>query len=413
MTVRVLRLAVGALLAAGSLADAQINMPDPSLIAGKAIPASELPTGTVTVRVVREAIGNNITGQDVRVTIAGAPRTAKTDAEGRAEFASLPPGAQGRAEATVDGEALVSDPFTVPSSGGLRVILVAGLAQAAERRAKEAAAAAAAPPIRGAVAFGDETRIVMEFQDDVLRVFYILQVSNTARAPVDIGGPLIIDLPSGAAGASLLEGSTPSASVSGDRVTVTGPFAPGITNVQVGFELRSNSPELTVTQRWPIALDRVTVAAEKAGALALSSSQFTSTSDVRPGDDGVYVMGTGPGLPAGGVLTMQLSNLPVASRLPSFVALGLAGIIVAVGVWLSMSAGATEQMARTRLMARRDTLLGELAKLERRRRTRGGELEDSRDAGRRQQLLSELERIYGELDQASGGPQGGGEGIAA
>ena len=40
-----------------SLAAAQ-QMPDPSQINGKAIPAPELPTATVTVRVVRESIGN-------------------------------------------------------------------------------------------------------------------------------------------------------------------------------------------------------------------------------------------------------------------------------------------------------------------------------------------------------------------
>src|SRR5688572_33243233 len=33
------------------------DMPDPSLIHGRAIPAPEIPNGTVTVRVVREAIG--------------------------------------------------------------------------------------------------------------------------------------------------------------------------------------------------------------------------------------------------------------------------------------------------------------------------------------------------------------------
>ena len=42
------------------------DMPDPSLIHGRAIPASELGDGTVTVRVVREAIGNNVAGQQVQ-----------------------------------------------------------------------------------------------------------------------------------------------------------------------------------------------------------------------------------------------------------------------------------------------------------------------------------------------------------
>ena len=48
------------------------DMPDPSLIHGRAIPAPELANGTVTVRVVREAIGNNIPGQQVQVSVEGA-----------------------------------------------------------------------------------------------------------------------------------------------------------------------------------------------------------------------------------------------------------------------------------------------------------------------------------------------------
>src|SRR4029453_12476381 len=101
--------------------------------------------------VVRESIGNNLSGQTVRVTTGSASRTGTTDAQGRAEFPNLAPGVEGRAEVTVDGEKVVSDPFTVPGAGGLRVILVAGLKQAAARRAQEEAAAAAAPPVKGTV----------------------------------------------------------------------------------------------------------------------------------------------------------------------------------------------------------------------------------------------------------------------
>ena len=57
-----------------SLAAAQ-QMPDPSQINGKAIPAPELPTATVTVRVVRESIGNNIPQQVVKVTEGSVSRT--------------------------------------------------------------------------------------------------------------------------------------------------------------------------------------------------------------------------------------------------------------------------------------------------------------------------------------------------
>src|SRR5688572_17325684 len=171
------------------------NMPAPQEIHGKGLPAPELPVGTVTVRVVREAIGNNIAGQQVRIVAGGQAMTTTTDELGRAEFKGLPPDAELHAEATVDGEALSSDTFRVPERGGLRVILVAGMAQAAARQAQEAAAARAAPAVRGVVTLGGNTRIVAEFQNDSLFVFYQLDIVNDARAPVDIGGPLQLELP--------------------------------------------------------------------------------------------------------------------------------------------------------------------------------------------------------------------------
>src|SRR5436190_4654887 len=207
---------------AGSAA-AQINMPDPSVINGKAIPAGELTTGTVTVRVVREALGNNVVGQQVTLTINGETKKATTDEQGRAEFKGLSAGSNARAEADVKGEKLQSDPFVVPSAGGLRVILVTGLADATARKQKEEAEAAAAPPVKGQVVLGGNSRIIFEFPDDLMRVYYMLEIVNNARARVDIGGPLIIDLPQGAAGASTLEGSSPQATVGDSRITISGP----------------------------------------------------------------------------------------------------------------------------------------------------------------------------------------------
>jgi len=58
---------------------AQIAMPDPSAINGKALPAGELQTGTITVRVVRESVGNNIVGQQVTMTVNGETKKAVTD----------------------------------------------------------------------------------------------------------------------------------------------------------------------------------------------------------------------------------------------------------------------------------------------------------------------------------------------
>lgn len=392
---------------------AQAGMPDPSLMAGRALPAPELPTGTVTVRVMREAVGNDVPGVSVQVTVAGAaPATAETDGAGRAEFPGLPPGAEGRAEVEVDGERLVSEPFLVPASGGLRVILISGIAEAAAERAAEEARLASEPAVPGAVVLGGNSRIIMEFQEDALRVFYLLEIVNGASSRVDIGGPFLLDLPTGASGAATLQGSSPLATIRGDRLTVTGPFPPGATSVQLGFEMPYDSATVVMEQPFPVPFQNVTVAVEQVGALTLQSAQLTESSQVRADDGTAYLMASGPALPAGGALVLELGNLPVHSQTPRNVALVLAAAALAFGVWLSVTRRpVVEVRDRAALVRRRDTLLSQLAPLEARHRS-GTETEAQ--GARRRRLLTELEHIYGELDEAApSGPQGGGEGVAA
>jgi hypothetical protein len=385
-------------------------MPDPSLMNGRPLPAPELKAGTVTVRVVREALGNNMPGQQVRLTVGGTTRTATTDDQGRAEFTNLPTGQEARAEATVEGEALVSQPFAVPATGGVRVALVAGLARAAERKKQEEAAAAAAPAIKGVVVLGGDSRIVMEFNNDSLWAFYLLEIINNAKARVDIGGPLVINLPSGIGGAQLMQGSSPSATINGNQITVQGPFASGTTAVQVQFSVRISSPERLLTQTFPVPLQRVIVGVEKVGDVAMASPQFTTVRDL-PTETGAYMLGQGGVLAAGTPLNVTLSNLPLQSRVPRYIALGLALAIGLLGAWLAITPKSTRTRERHALVARRDALLAELAQLDARRRD--GSISEERYTPRRQRIVNQLEQIYSELDDASTGPQGGGEGVAA
>ncbi len=146
-------------------------------------------------------------------------------------------GALVQATTTVDGETLTSQEFAVPAKGGVRVALIAGIQKAAAAEQAAAAAGAREPARPGVVEFGPESRIILEFQDDNLTLFYLLEVVNNARTPIDIGGPLILELPTGASGAVMLEGSSPQASVLAARVTITGPFPPGKLSAQVGFSL--------------------------------------------------------------------------------------------------------------------------------------------------------------------------------
>ena len=408
VAVRALLCAVLGLLLAAVPAYAQ-DMPDPSLIHGKALPAPELARGTVTVRVVREAIGNDIPKQSVTVSIGGATRTAVTDDRGRAEFTGLPAGQEGRAAATVDGEAMASDPFTVPTAGGLRVILVAGIAKAAERKAADAARAAAAPAVKGTVVFGPNSRVLMQFDDDVLQIYYVLEILNSARARVDIGGPLVIDLPSGTSGATLLEGTSPTATVAGNRVTVTGPFASGLTRVNIAYRLVQDRPSLTLVQSWPVAFQQLTVGVQKIGSLTATSPQFADVRDVTTQDGKVFALGSGAGLAPGTPLSVTLTNLPFHSRTPRYMALALAAGVILFGVWLAARTG-SEPDARS-LADRREQLLQELTQLELRRRE--GAVSAERYATRRRRLVADLEQVFGELDASGARPQGGGEGVAA
>ena len=400
----------------GGVPSAQ-QMPDPSLINGRAIPQPELKDGTVTVRIVRESIGNDVPGQQVRVTVGNVTKTATTDQQGRAEFTGLPAG-EARAEAVVDGEKMQSQPFAVPTSGGLRVILVAGLAKAAERKKQEEAAALAAPATKGIVTLGADTRIVMEFNNDSLFAFYLLEIVNTARTRVDIGGPLRIELPREAVGAQIREGSSKQAEVDGTHLTIHGPFAPGTTSVQVEFTLQFSNPTQTFTQSFPVAWQRTVLGIEKVGNLRLASPQFSNVAEL-PTENGVYLLGQGSTLPPGTPLTFTLSNLPVHPRAARYTALGLALLIAGVGVWLTISPKKSATVDRKTLMNRRDSLLAELAQLETKRREAvggGGPAKaghySERSERRRLRILNELEQIYSELD-ATVGPRGGGEGIAA
>lgn len=372
---------------------AHAQMPDPAQMHGLAIPASELADGTVTVRVVREELANNIVGQDVSLTAEGRTRTVQTDDQGRAEFTNLPQGTQGTAQAVVGGETLTSQPFTIPSRGGLRVILVAGL-----NRAAEAAPAANLPVERGEIRLGPNSRIVAEFQDDTLNVFYLIDIVNDSPARVDIGGPFAFDLPSGAGGAGTMQGSSTQVTIDGERVTVTGPFNPGTTPVQVGFQLRNAGSDYTLEQTFPVTLQQVTVAVQKIANIGMTSAHFTQTGEVRA-DNGIpFIMATGPSLPAGTPLVVDFTGIPAHSQVPVYTTLAIAGLIVVIGIVLAVGRGGTEKQSRERLKARRDTLLGELAQLEERRR---GGAETLRQSSRRNRILAELEQIYGELDEST------------
>jgi hypothetical protein len=400
---RQLTIAVACALVVVGVASAQ-QMPDPSQMAGRPLPAPELPTGTVSVRLVRERMGNNIANHAVTLEgLKSGPATGKTDEQGRAQFTGVAAGTMVTAGAVVDGETLRSQPFAVPANGGVRVALIAGLEAAAARERQAAETAARQPARAGIVVFGGDSRIVLEFQDDNLQVFYLLDVVNNARTPIDIGQPLVIELPEGALGAGAMQGSSSQATVQGDRIRITGPFAPGTTAVQVGYRFPYRSDGATLRQTWPAAIEQLFVAAEKVGSLQIQSAQFASQQEAQAGG-APFIMATGGRINAGETLTIELSGLPHRSTLVRDVGVGLGLLVLAIGLWAAVSGAPDAGRAASDLARRKEKLFAELVSLEDQHRR--GRVDEGRYQARRTTLVSQLERVMGELDQPTAyGPQ--------
>lgn len=380
-------------------ADAQMQgtqMPDPRQMSGVPLPTSDLPVGTITVRVIRGSLSNPLPNHPVDIT-GGASVTKTTNENGRAEFPDLAPGLRIKASTVVNGERLESQEVQIPAAGGVRIMLVASDPDAAAREVEDRRLALA-PAQRGMVVLGEQSRFVFEMGEEGLNVFNIFQVLNTARTPVDPAGPVVFTLPEGATRAALLEGSTPLAAVVGDRVDVKGPFPPGMTLLQFAYTLPYSGGTMAVRQVLPVQLTQLTVVAQKVGEMRLSSSQIAQQRDM-VSEGKTFMLARGPSIPAGGAVEFAFSGLPHSARWPRNLALGLVILILAVGAFTSVRVhGATaREPARRALQARRERLFDSLAELEQRQQSGG--LAPEVYAGRRQQLMVSLERIYAALDE--------------
>ena len=378
--------------------DAQVAMPDARQMSGVPLPAGDLPNGTVTVRVVRERMGNNIAGQEVAIATPDGRVTAVTDDQGRAEFTSLTPGSQITASATVDGETLTSQPFAVPTTGGVRVALVAGAAKAAETEAAANQAAAQAPARPGAVVFGPDTRIVLEFQDDEPTFFYIFSVINNARTPVVPAAPLALALPDDAEAASIVSGPAGLARLDDRTLTLSGPFPPGPSTFQVAFRLPL-AATLRLAVRWPAPVEGILVAAEKSPGMTLSSPQLPG---IREGDSNgqMFVVGTGGRLNDGQVLEITLTGLPAPPAWPFWTAIAVTAAAALWVAWALTGRAPERSGERSTLLAERERLLTAIAALDAETRARGG---DAKREARRERLMAAVEQVYARLDELPGG----------
>jgi hypothetical protein len=372
-------------------------MPDPKQMSGIPRPVDDLPKGAISVRLIRGELSNNIAGHPVDLHIGSEVRTVKTDEAGRAQFNDVPAGATVKATSEVDGEHIESQEFPAPSDGGIRLMLVA------TDKAK-AAAAAAAPAVTGHVVIGEQSRIVMQPREEALEVYYLLDIANNAKSPVNTAAPFEFDMPDGARGCGIMQGSSPLAAVSGAHVTVTGPFAPGSTFVQVACEVPAESGDVAIEQRFPAALEHLAVVVKKVGDTTLRSPQLREQREL-PSEGDVFIAATGGAVAAGQPIELNVGGVPHHSAAPRRIALGLAMAIALAGVWAA-GRPAEDRTARAaerkRLTTRRDKLFNELVRLEQDRRS--DRVDDRRYSTRREEIIAALEQIYSALDGDELGP---------
>ncbi len=392
--VRGVVLALAAVIAVAVPAGAQ--MPDVRQMSGIPMPSADVPVGTIVVRVIRGDLSNNLPNQPVELHVGGRVLKAETDETGRATFSGVPIGSDAHAITTVDGERLESSHIELGPAAGVRVMLAAGAGAGAPAAA---APVPAGPVVEGDVTFGGQSRIQVEFDDDRVEVFYLLEVVNRTASPVNPKSELSFTLPDDAESPAMLEGSSTQAQVRGHVVTISGPFAPGTTPVQVAFALTPGRANRVLSQALPAAWEQVQVIVSQAGAVQVASEQFASNT-VMPGEGRGFHLGTGPALAAGKELRVTLSGLPVRSRAGRWLAMLLAVVLLAGGAWTAWGGNrvSAADARRAELEARRQKLMQELARVEGQRRA-GDSLKLT---ARREELIGQLERVYGELDTHAG-----------
>jgi hypothetical protein len=366
--------------------------PDPRRMSGIPLPDPGLPVGTVSVRVIRGQMTNNVPDQPVEMRVGDAIEVVSTDAAGRAVFAALAPGATATAATELDGVRLESQPFAVPERGGTRLLLVgAGGGDADPLAAVEA----------GDVTFGPDSRVAVELGEESVTVFYYLDIVNAGDAPVDPGEPIRLTLPAGALGTTALGESAPSTRVEGAVVSLPGPFRSGVTPLRLAFALPYTGDSLALAQTLPVDLEALLLVVEKWGDMNVASDQISRRADMGPdaiGGDTTYIFGAGPRVLAGVPVTFEISGLPHHSQTPAMLALTLAAVMLFAGVWGAAGATGDEsgRNRRKRIEARRDQLFGDLVKLERQRGA--SRIGATKYASRRGTLIAALEGVYRELD---------------
>jgi hypothetical protein len=222
---------------------------------------------------------------------------------------------------------------------------------------------------------------------------------------VESSEPLIFEAPSGSGAPTVLEGSSAQARAEGQRIVVSGPLAPGSTAVQFAYRVPYEGSDLSIRQTLPVALPQTSLLVRKIASIAVTSPQITqqreSTLESR-----TYYVASGPGVAAGEAVEINLSGLPHHSTVPRYIALTLAMLVIGVGTWFAAGDAGTGPASQATLEARREQLFAALVALD--EQPPSARPPGAAHQTRRQELVSELEAIYGALDDLPSSASAGG-----
>ena len=248
---------------------ASSQMPDAKQMSGIPRPVTDLPNSSISVRLIRGDLSNNITEPSrSNCTPARRCRRSRPTTTAARNSTGSRPGATVKAIAVVDGERLESQEFPVPAQGGVRLMLVA------TDKTKGPATTPEAPAVTGQVVIGDAVahRHRARRRDDR----HLLSARHSEQRPgagEPAGAVRVRSAGRAPATRRIMEGSSPQASVPrASACTVSGPFPPGARSSRSRTGCRSGSGiDRRRRRRFPADIEQLAVIVKKVGNTTLSS----------------------------------------------------------------------------------------------------------------------------------------------
>ena len=320
---RIVRL-LGIGLVSLALASSVAAQPDPSQMSGLPLPDGELPDGTISVRVIRGQLTNNV--QDHPVDLHQGDIV--TDRHHRCQR----PGDVSHAESRcrgICGDRARRPAYPVPAVRGTRARWCAPHARGRGR--SDGACATGGAGIRDIwERIVDPDRAGRGNRRGLLPARRAQYGPGAGRAG---GADCLRTCRRGRSRPPCCRDRRPGRSRRDRASSCPDRFPPGVTPLRVGYVLPYTSGSLVVSQRFPANLEALVMMVEKWGAMDVASKQISRRGDLSVAESGgtPYLLAGGPLIPAGEPLAFELTGLPHHNRMPTNLALVIAVGMLAIG----------------------------------------------------------------------------------